>query len=212
MFVWGQSTESDTEFVNTKASAQTITDGLRPRALFDVPKENGLCLPYLFIADNGKEKNEIGMTYRLKAHPDIIINLRSKTAMPTPTKDDMRNPEIVDDWYQMWVYWGQKIAKSKSYRSLWHLPALRPTRFAESWGHETFMAIVWKKDETEESYLYQAVRRGDPGNPEAVPDIHLVVEQTRQNAIKRGVKPLSKDEFLELAKKIKASVEVRPTQ
>jgi hypothetical protein len=211
-FSWYKSVGRISEFKNIQASAQTIVDSLRPRPLFDVPKENGLCLPYLFIADDGKGKHEIGMTYRLKAHPDITINLRSKTAESTPKKGDWESPDSVTDRSRTIMFWAGWVAQAKSSRSVWRFPSMRPTRLAGRLGLKSFVGVVWEQDETEESYTYHAIARGDPDHPETVPDVQLVIEQQRQNALKKGIKPLTKEEVLDLAAKVSASVTLRPTQ
>ncbi|MFV5216166.1 T6SS immunity protein Tli4 family protein [Azonexus caeni] len=208
VFLWGQETASEIEFTHVEDKLKSLINALRPRPLFDVPAEPGLCLPYVFIPDGGQGGHAIAMTYRLKEHPDITINLRSKTAESTPKEGDNIRPDAVTNDFQTDLYWGAYLANVVDARSLWHLPAKRPMHMAGRSGLETFLAVVRSKD-SEEDYIYHAVARGDPDEPEKAPDVRLVVEQNRQNAIKRGIQPLTQDEVLKLSRQIAASVAVR---
>ncbi|MPN53846.1 hypothetical protein SDC9_201514 [bioreactor metagenome] len=147
------------------------------------------------------------MTYRLKEHPDITVNLKSETAEPTPELGGDIRPDAVTNDFRTDLYWGAKVTPSrvKSARSIWHAPARRSVQLAGRPGQETFLAVV-RKNATEEDYVYHAVARGNPDAPEASPDIRFFVEQQRENAIKRGIAPLTQDEVLKLARQIAASV------
>ncbi|MCB4359530.1 T6SS immunity protein Tli4 family protein [Quatrionicoccus australiensis] len=207
VFLWGNATSSDTEFVLAKEKLNRLINGLRPRTLFDVPSEPGLCLPYVFIPDGGQEKHAIAMTYRLKEHPDITVNLKSETAKATPKAGaDIRQDSVTND-FRTDTFWGTVTAPGnlKSARSIWHLPARQSIQLAGCPGQETFLAVV-RNDSAEEDYIYLSVARGNPDAPEAAPDIRFFVEQQRENAIKRGITPLTQDEVLKLARQIAASV------
>lgn len=214
---WRASTlgEDEAELLLSKALLQTIAAGLRARPLFDVPSESGLCLPYVFIPDGGQEKHAIAMTYRLKEHPDITINLKSETAASTPKAGDpIRRPEVVTNEYQSDQYWDNRTTASSglhSAKTLWRFPAKRPMQLAGRSGLETFVAVV-RRGATEEDYIYHAVARGNPDTPEAAPDVRLAVEQNRESAIKHGITPLTQEEVLKLARQIAASVGLRKSQ
>uniref|UniRef100_Q47J25 Phospholipase D/Transphosphatidylase n=1 Tax=Dechloromonas aromatica (strain RCB) TaxID=159087 RepID=Q47J25_DECAR len=210
---WRTRVQNGAELLQSKALLQSIAAGLRPRQLFDVPSEPGLCLPYVFVPDNGQEKHAIAMTYRLKEHPDITINLKSETAEPTPEPGGDIRPDAVTNDFRTDLYWGAKVTPSrvKSARSIFHAPARRSLQLDGRPGQETFLAVV-RKNATEEDYIYLAVARGNPDTPEAAPDIRFFVEQERENAIKRGIKPLTQDEVLKLARQIAASVGQRRGQ
>jgi len=213
LFSWSQTSENAAEFVDVQRNAKNIIDGLRSRPPFNVPSEPGLCLPYVFIKDSGHEKHAIAMTYRLKEHPDITVNLKSETAEPTPRPGGDIRPDAVTNDFRTDLYWGSKARPSrmKSARSLWHTPAKRPMQLAGRSGLETFLAVV-RKNATEEDFIYHAVARGNQEAPEAAPDVRLVIEQKRENAIKIGITPLTQDEVLKLARQIAASVGPRKSQ
>ncbi|MBS1140766.1 MAG: hypothetical protein H6R13_2219 [Proteobacteria bacterium] len=210
LFSWSQTSNDAAEFAEVERNAKNIVSGLRPRQLFDVPSEPGLCLPYVFIPDNGQEKHAIAMTYRLKEHPDITVNLKSKTAEPTPKPGGDIRPDSVTNDFRTDTFWGTVTAPGnlRSARSIWHAPAKRQTQLAGRSAMETFLAVV-RLDEKNEDFIYHTVSRGNPDTPEAAPDVRLVVEQKRENAIKRGITPLTQDEVLKLARQIAASVSQR---
>ncbi len=148
------------------------------------------------------------MTYRLKAHPDITINLRSKSAAPTPKEGDWARPETVTNEYQTDSYWEQRTNVHK-FKTVWHRPfSMRPIKLAGQDGLASFVSIV-RNEGDETDYIYLAVARGNPDTPEDVPDVRLVVEQDRANAVRKGITPLTQDEVLDLAEKVAASVKNR---
>ncbi|CAK9886221.1 MAG: hypothetical protein XXXJIFNMEKO3_02649 [Candidatus Erwinia impunctatus] len=52
----------------------SLLNRFRERELYEVPSEQGFCLPYGFIVnDGGDKKRNMTVTYRLKDHPDITI-------------------------------------------------------------------------------------------------------------------------------------------
>lgn len=60
-------------------------------------------------------------------------------------------------------------------------------------------------------YGYLSVVRGDPDAKVDTPDLMFYVIRTAQNASAKGIEPVGKEEFLELAQTIAASVKRRPT-
>jgi hypothetical protein len=75
----------------------SLVKSMRPRALFDLPTGQGVCLPYLFIHDAGASRRHVDVSFRLNDHPDIQVTLkdasaamldpgvRTKNAEPEPT-------------------------------------------------------------------------------------------------------------------------------
>lgn len=52
----------------------SLLSRFQPRKLYEVPTEQGFCMPYGFIAnDSGNEKRNMAVTYRMKEHPDVTI-------------------------------------------------------------------------------------------------------------------------------------------
>jgi hypothetical protein len=48
---------------------QKVLNNFRARSLYEIPKEQGLCIPFGFIADQGDLSNKIGLSFR---HPDAL--------------------------------------------------------------------------------------------------------------------------------------------
>ena len=186
----------------------------RPRPIFDVPKEPGLCLPYIFVPDDGKARRGLSMSYRLKDHPDIQITLTDSSAYrPQDSYQNMgeaeikhRNkgaepdPEIAD-------FWGQWLTMARKYESQWLVPdTTRPVTMAGYEGRQSFVLLTL--DDGTKSYGYYAVVRGKPDATEDTPDLRLYVQQDMKQA--QGKTPLTKEQFIEMAQAIAKSVQRRP--
>lgn len=186
---------------------QTLLTGLRPRPIFDVPKDPGVCVQYAFVRDDGENRRHVGITYRLKAHPDITIWLQDGSAARI---GDNQNPDKFTAQYKAAFFWEQDYQNRRSFKSLWpgHY-AFQPTTLAGQEGVKTFVELTRRDGETHD-YGYMVAVRGDPDAKEDSPDLMLYVIQDSVNARKLGIEPLSKDAFLEMAETIAASVKRRP--
>ena len=51
-----------------------------PRRPFEMPMGPGVCLPSLFIPDDGRMERFIASTYRLKQHPDVTVRVQDRDA------------------------------------------------------------------------------------------------------------------------------------
>ena len=58
--------------------ARQFLKNFRVRAPFEVPDEPGVCIPYGFIADDGKTQRRMGVTFRLKSHPEVEMFFMEK--------------------------------------------------------------------------------------------------------------------------------------
>jgi hypothetical protein len=190
-----------------KVDYQTLLTGLRPRPLFDVPREPGVCLPYLFVRDDGQMPRHIGMTYRLKAHPDITVWLEDASAARL---GERQNPEKLTARYKAAFFWNQRYQNYRSIESQWPLRrTFKDTLLAGLPGVKTFVKLTRDDKERTEDYGYLAAVRGNPDASEDHPDLMLYVIQDSINATKRGIAPLTKQEFIDIAEKIAASVRRR---
>jgi len=91
-------------------------------------------------------------------------------------------------------------------RSAWH-DSYRNITLSGSKGVESFVSIVREDDTVDYGYLVAA--RGDPDAKEDTPDLMLYVIQDSKNARAKGIEPIGKDAFLEMAQTIAASVKRR---
>lgn len=188
----------------------SLLEGLRPRPLFDVPHEPGVCLPYLFIRDDGSQPRGVGTTYRLKDHPDITVWLEDGSAALV---DPRRRPETYTPQYMASFFWEQDYQNRRAFKSLWpgH-KAFKEGTLAGRKGVKTFVELTRYDAQQTKDYGYLVAVRGDPDAREDAPDLMLYVIQDSVNATKRGVLPLGKDEFFRLAETIAASVRHRPVR
>lgn len=205
---WGTSTGLG-DMPNVAKNYQILITGLRPRLPFDLPKEPGVCLPYLFIRDEGYNHRHVGMTYRLKAHPDITVWLEDGTAAIIDTHQD---PTKFTANAKAAFFWEQRYQNRLTFQSLWpEHRAFKPTTFAGQPGTKTFVELTRNDDKRTKDYGYLIAVRGDPNAEKDTPDLMLYVIQDSANAVSRGIKPLSKAAFFKMAETIAASVKRRET-
>lgn len=189
---------------------------VRPRPIFEVPKEPGLCLPYVFAPDDGKVERGFNISYRLKDHPDIQITLRDASAfkperlnasgeMPE-AEVKLRNKNAEPD-SEIASFWHLALNAARKYESQWLVPdTTRPVTLAGYQGRQSFVRLTM--DDGTLNYGYYAVVRGNPDAAEDTPDLRLHVEQDVRQA--EGKTPLTKEQFIEMAQAIASSVRRRP--
>ena len=83
---------------------------------------------------------------------------------------------------------------------------MKDTTLAGQPGGKTFVKLTRDDKAQTTDYGYLAAARGDPDATEDRPDLMLYVIQDSINATKRGIAPLTKKQFIDLAEKIAASV------
>lgn len=185
---------------------ETVLNGVRSRATFEVPDDPGVCLPYSFVRDNGKTNRDVAMTYRLTVHPDITIYLRDADASKArPTQNSAKfTARYMSDFFWTNDY-GPSMRKAAT--SYW--PDLyRKTKLAGQPAVESFVRLI--RDDDTEDFGYLVVSKGDPDASEDTPDLMLYVIRDAKNARAKGVVPMNKEEFLSMARAIAASVKRRP--
>lgn len=62
-------------FEERKAAFLSMLRQFRPRALYEVPKEPGICIPYGFIPDDGTGHFRTEVSFRYKDRPGVIYSL-----------------------------------------------------------------------------------------------------------------------------------------
>ncbi|EOC1341400.1 hypothetical protein ACI09M_000710, partial [Cronobacter dublinensis] len=69
-----KSQTAEKQWRQSEPEVLSLLSRFRPRNLYEVPSSQGFCLPYGFITnDSGHESRNMGVTYRLKNHPDVTI-------------------------------------------------------------------------------------------------------------------------------------------
>lgn len=175
------------------------------RQLFSIPRGNGVCLPYAFIGDKGREPREISISYRIKSHPDVMIVLTDASAEDLEdSRSALKTPEdeINDFWSQYEVSrTGKKVS------SHWLMNSKRTIKLDGRKGVASFVNITRKDDSKDIGYL--AVVPGDPQAKLDVPKLRLFVVREGNHARTKGVEPIGEKAFLELVEQIAGSVQVR---
>lgn len=69
-----KSLTAEKQLRDSEPEVLSLLNRFHTRKLYEVPIGQGFCMPYGFIAgDSGHEKRNMGVTYRLKEHPDVTI-------------------------------------------------------------------------------------------------------------------------------------------
>ncbi|MDB5802379.1 MAG: hypothetical protein JWL63_3318 [Rhodocyclales bacterium] len=190
------------EFDANVKTMLTVEKGLRARALFELPKESGVCIPYGFVADDGKPGRKIGVTMRLIEHPEVEIFFQDET----PASNDL------DETKEINFFWEDNYRQPDRQRRLLspHVPGITyfpSVKIAGRKGKYSFVEIT--RQDGSLDYGYLAYVKGDAKTKEDTPNLMLYVIRTAARA--KG-EPIGKNEFKKLADEITASIRRRPVQ
>ncbi len=108
--------------------------------------------------------------------------------------------------YKSNFFWAQRYQSVKSRENLLH-GSYHKIKFAGQHAVETMFKLT-REDNTQD-FGYLVVTRGDPDAKVDTPDLMMYVIQNAQHAVAKGIKPMEKDKFFEMAKAIAASVKPR---
>ena len=203
----------DEQLKINKPEILSLLNRFQPRNLYEVPTEQGFCFPYGFIAgDSGHEKRNMGVTYRLKDHPDVTIffqDLGTNGEIPTD-KGSMKEA--------MTRMWNSRYLMGASKKELL-FPKWKFIKIDSREGMRTFVKATYdnvpvydyKGHVTERlnyiNYGYLAYVRGDKEARNKEPDLLLYVSQDSEQA--KGQPPMDKDELEKMAERIVRSVKRR---
>jgi len=176
-----------------------IASNFQTRNLYEIPKTKGVCLPFSFVADDGGDEfRRIGVTFRLKDHPDVTVLFLDAKAQSYSYDARMtsrqKNEFVWRDLYQ--------VGKSVKFHGI----PFRPVKFASRKGVASFGTIT--RSDGSSDYGYLVTVQGDPTAAVDTPNLLLFVEQHTKQA--NGHSPISAEEFERIAQDIAASVQLRP--
>ena len=179
---------------------QAVLNGLSARDAYEIPKGDGVCLPNVFVADKGTDAaRQVGVTFRLKNHPDVTIFFLDEKALATdPKLTSRQKSEFV---------WGYEYGIGKRIKLVGATPYRTATLDGRE-GVETSAIITRDDDSTDYGYL--ALVQGDANAPADRPNLLVLVERNAKYA--KGNPPVSAEELDLMAKGIAASVRRRPPQ
>ena len=174
----------------------------RARKLYEVPAEQGFCLPYGFIAgDSGQEKRNMAVTFRLKEHPDVTIFFQDLGAEPEAGFHRPENENAKDFVTYLWNRKYQWSSISKELIS----PKWRKIEMDGRKGLGTFVRSEFKNGSVD--YGYVAYVQGNHNARNLEPDLLLYVMQNSDQL--NGHPPMDKNELEKMAEHIISTVKRR---
>ncbi len=209
-----KSQTAEKQWQQSEPEVLSLLSRFRPRNLYEVPSSQGFCLPYGFITnDSGHESRNMGVTYRLKNHPDVTIFFQDLGMKPESGKEDDLNQKDYVTWLWNWQY--QWSAASKELIN----PKWRSIKMDGRDGIGAFVRATYKNfpvydDNGNEinrqnyiNYGYVAYVQGNHQARNLEPDLLLYVMQDSSQA--KGQPPMSKDELLKMAEHIVSTIKRR---
>lgn len=192
--------ESSSDPSVAKKRTEAVLQGLSARRTNEIPKGDGVCLPDMFVADNGKDSTrQVGITFRLKNHPDVTIFFLDEKALAV-------DPKLTSKQKSEFV-WGYEYGIGKRIRLVGAAP-YRTVKLDGREGVETSAIIT--RDDGSTDYGYLATVQGDSNAPVDTPNLLLLVERNAKYA--KGNAPVSAEELDLMAKGIAASIRRRVAQ
>ena len=199
----------DNDYLSSEPEILSLLDNFQTRELYDVPLEQGFCLPYGFIPQNSrKEDRNIAVTYRMLEHPDIMIFFQDASfQLPyiIPLNDDLTpvkdyNAKDYAKWLWNNIYMLYPNQKRELLWPRWFTVTMDGRK-----GSGSFLQVTKKNGEKDYGYL--AFVRGNPENPTKEPDLQVFVSSISD--IAEGHPRMTPDELKALAEHIVNSVRYR---
>lgn len=182
---------------SSEQRAVDVLDHIKVRADGEVPTMPGVCLPGVFISSSQPDySREVGVTFRLKAHPDVLIYFRDAKALTgQPKLTSRQKNEFV---------WTSEFGVGKAVK----LHGAFPWRTVKLDGREgvgSFATSTRRDDSTDYGYLVTV--QGDPDAATDTLDLLLYVE--RNDAASQGKTPVTADELEKIGEEVAASLRRR---
>lgn len=226
--------QSEDELPAAEAEAKIKSDqahflqNFSSRALFEIPKEKGFCMPYGFVKDDHPRKRSMGTIMRLKDHPDVRILFRDQSASVMESYSKEKNASVEKELRAFWERpdWGGVNYQALGFRKF---PSVKMGGYK---GRSNFVEITrpsytpvsecalddedFSKAEKKAAsctpptldYGYIAYVKGDPDAKKDTPNLLLYVMQDSKNA-PDGKPTIGKDELRKMADTIAASIKRR---
>jgi hypothetical protein len=196
LFTWEGDGDEHSEY--NHALMLKILNGFRTRQLFEIPRGKGVCIPYGFIADDESSWRDVGVSFRLKDHPDVEVFFRDAGRREDPLRLIDRSTRE-----ELQFFWGVNYRGAlKEVHLSW--PPYRSVKLDQRDGEYTFARFTRTNGSPDFGYL--AYVKGDPKAATDTPNLMLYVIRT--GTLAKG-HPVSEDELKDIAKKITASIRRR---
>ena len=215
--------------VSVTKDYDNFAKNFRPRALYEIPNEKGVCIPYGFIKSDTPQDRVISSAMRLKDHPDVTVLLMDKSASRGGFVRK-ENPTAIEEIRYIWE-WGFNWRTEKLQAT--GFPRFPLVRIAGYKGRSSFVEITrpnpatYDPDDvcTKNSYYaeeqilakcpplpvdygYVAYVQGDPNAKEDTPSLLLYVLQESEYG-PNGKPSIGRDELHTMADTIAASIKRR---
>ena len=173
----------------------------RARKLYEVPAEQGFCLPYGFIAgDSGQEKRNMAVTFRLKEHPDVTIFFQDLGTNPGPGErrpdPKMNTKDYVTYFWN--VRYGHSFRDIKLHGKGFSSPDMDNRQAVAAFAKFT-------RYDKEVDYGYVAMVKGRENSTE--PDLLFYVMRDSRQV--KDHPPMDKDELEKMAEHIISTIKRR---
>lgn len=211
-----KSQTAEKQLLESEPEILSLLNRFQSRKLYQVPTAQGFCMPYGFIAgDSGHEMRNMGVTYRLKNHPDVTIFFQDLGMEPGPRFQRPENESSKDFITYLWNRKYQWSSFSKELIS----PKWRPIKMDGRDGLGTFVKATFRdvpvynyKDQVVNrlnyiNYGYVAYVQGNHKARNLEPDLLLYVMQDSSQV--KNQPPMGKDDLEKLAEHIVSSIKRR---
>lgn len=203
LYIFKKSNEAqslDKQLKTSKPEIVSLLKRFQPRKLYEVPAEQGFCLPYGFIArDSGHEPRNMGVTYRLKNHPDVSIFFQDFGPNPGPG-ERRPDPNMSAKDYVTYFWntrYGHSFREIKLYGEGVSYPEIDKRNAVAAFAKFTRFS-------KEIDYGYVAFVKGTtPDEPDL---LFYVMRDSRQAA---DNSPMDKDELKKMAEHIVSTIKRR---
>lgn len=195
-----KSQTAESQVQKSESEVLSLLNRFRSRKLYEIPSEQGFCLPYGFISgDSGHEQRNMGVTWRLKEHPDVTIFFQDLGPDPGPGESrpdpNMSAKDFVTDFWN--VRYGHSFRDIKLYGRGFSYPEIDKREAVAAFAKFTRFS-------KEVDYGYVAFVKGTiPEEPDL---LFYVMRDSRQA---KGRQPMDKDELEKMAEHIVSSIKKR---
>lgn len=201
-----KSQTAEKQLHDSEPEVLSLLNRFRPRKLYEVPTEQGFCLPYGFIAgDSGHEKRNMGVTYRLKDHPDVSIFFQDLGPNPGPGEQrpyERRPDEKMSAKDYVTYFWNRRYGHSFREIKLYGKGFSSP-KIDHRDGAAAFAKFTRRSKEVD--FGYMAYVKGNAENTE--PGLLFYVIRDSRQA--KDQLPMDKDELEKIAEHIVSSIKRR---
>ncbi|ELQ6215051.1 T6SS immunity protein Tli4 family protein [Cronobacter dublinensis] len=195
-----KSETAEKQWQQSEPEVLSLLSRFRPRNLYEVPSSQGFCLPYGFITnDSGHESRNMGVTYRLKNHPDVTIFFQDlgPSSGPGERRPDP-NMSAKDYVTYFWnVRYGHSFRDIKLYGKGFSYPDMDNRKAVAA-------SAKFTRYDKQIDYGYVAFVKGE--TPEEPDLLFYVIRDSRQA---RGNPPVAQGEIEKMAEHIVSTIKRR---